>query len=134
MNGEMTIGDLARQVGVNVETIRYYERIGLLPNPARKSNGRRTYSLSNAQALTFIRKAREFGFSLEDIRVLLALRGPDNACSDVKAIAQRHLENLRAELQRTIRIERILSEAVDQCPGGATLNCTVLKTLETADA
>lgn len=131
---ELSIGELAGQVGVNIETIRYYERIGLLSIPPRASNGRRRYGPQSVEELRFVRKARDLGFRLEDIRALLALRGPDNACADVKALAQRHLEAVRAELQRAARTEKILADAIDQCPGGATVNCTVLRVLESSDA
>ena len=67
MSGEITIGGLAHRVGVNIETIRYYERIGLMPRPERRSSGRRTYNESAVRTLAFIRKARELSFSIEDI-------------------------------------------------------------------
>ena len=77
----MQIGDLSRQAGVNIETIRYYERIGVLPKPARQLNGRRTYSPVDAERLGFIRHARELGFDLPSIRILLALQErPEASC------------------------------------------------------
>jgi MerR family mercuric resistance operon transcriptional regulator len=133
MQGKLTTGELARRVGVNVETIRYYERAGLMPRAQRTASGRRAYDLGDLKTLAFIRKAREFGFHLEDVRALLALRGPDNACIDVKTIAQRHLAQVRAEMRRVIEVERILAEAVGRCPGGPTSACTVLKVLESTE-
>ena len=130
MQGAFTIGDLARRVGVNIETIRYYERAGLMPRPKRTSGGRRTYDESDLRTLGFIRKARELGFHIEDTRALLALRGADESCTDVRAIAQRRLEKLRAEMRRAGEVERILSDAVGRCSGGH--ECTVLKVLEHA--
>src|SRR3954469_14781732 len=118
MSREFTIGDLARRVGVNIETIRYYERVGLMPSPKRTISGRRKYDEGDAGTLTFIRKARELGFHIEDARALLALRSAEDACTDVKAIASRHLEQVRADLRRTIEVERLLSDALIHCPGG----------------
>ena len=132
MNSEITIGDLARRVGVNIETIRYYERIGLMPRPERTLTGRRMYDESDLRTLAFIRKARELGFHIEDTRALLALRGADDGCTDVKTIASRHLDKERAELRRAAEVERILSEAVGHCGGGPASGCTVLKVLEDA--
>jgi len=130
MQGAFTIGDLARRVGVNTETIRYYERVGLMPRPKRTSGGQRSYDESDLQTLGFIRRARELGFHIEDTRELLALRGADEACTIVKAIAQRQLEKVRAEVRRASEVERILSNAVGSCAGGRAGDCTVLKILE----
>jgi MerR family mercuric resistance operon transcriptional regulator len=132
MQDGLAIGELARRLGVNIETIRYYERAGLVPPPGRTPGGRRRYSESEVQTLAFIRKARALGFHLDDTRALLRLRGPDNACSDVSQIAQRHLEKVRADLRRTTEVERILAQAVAQCRGGTTRACPVLKILENA--
>jgi MerR family mercuric resistance operon transcriptional regulator len=132
MSSELTIGALARQVGVNLETIRYYERIGLMPRPKRTASGRRKYNENDRASLAFIRKARELGFALLDIRALLALR-TTGEFTDIKVLASRHLEKVRADLHRTIEIERMLAEAVARCPGGPASGCTVLKMLQTAE-
>ena len=132
MQGAFTIGDLARRIGVNIETIRYYERVGLMPRPKRTSGGQRTYDESDLRTLAFIRKARELDFQIEDTRALLACRGADGACTDVKAIAQRQLERVRAEMRRAGEVERILSNAVGHCSGGPASACPVLKVLEHA--
>ena len=133
MNKEIAIGGLAHRVGVNIETIRYYERIGLMPRPERKSSGRRTYNESAVRTLAFIRKARELSFGIEDIRTLLELRRTDDGCSDVKVIASRHLEKVRNEVRRATEVERILAQALEHCPGGGpSVSCTVLKVLENA--
>ena len=132
MQDGLTIGELARRVGVNIETIRYYERAGLMPPPRRTQGGRRKYSDSEVRTLAFIRKARALGFHLEDTRALLRLRGPDNACSDVTQIARRHLEKVRADLRRAMEVEQVLAQAVAQCGGGTTRACPVLKILENA--
>jgi len=130
---DWTIGDISQRSGVNVETIRYYEREGLMPRPPRTASGRRAYAPADLRTLTFIRKARELDFNLEETRALLALRGPDNSCTDVKAIAQKHLEKVRSQMTRIVEVERILSDAVARCPGGPTKNCTLLEFLEKAE-
>lgn len=127
MDRQRSISELARHAGTSAETIRYYEREGLMPRAARTQSGRRVYDDGDFRRLVFIRKARELGFTLGDVRALLA---PDNACADVKAIAQRHLDDVRAELRRIREIERILADAVTRCPGGATRHCTLLNILE----
>lgn len=129
-----TIGEISGRSGVPIETIRYYEREGVIPQPPRTTSGRRVYEPADLKTLTFIRKARELGFNLEEVRSLLALRGPDNCCTDVKAIAQKHLERVRAQKARIIEVERLLSDAVNRCPGGRTINCTLLEILEKAEA
>jgi MerR family mercuric resistance operon transcriptional regulator len=111
MQGAYTIGDLARRLGVNIETIRYYERVGLMPPPRRTSGRQRTYQEGDLRTLGFIRKARELGFHIEDTRALLALRGADEACTDVKAIAQRQLEKVRAELRSACTVLKVLERA-----------------------
>jgi MerR family mercuric resistance operon transcriptional regulator len=133
MSSEFTIGDLARRVGVNIETIRYYERVGIMPRPKRSMSGRRRYDESDFSTLTFIRKARELGFAVEDTRALLTLRNADDACPDVKPIAVRRLNEVRADLRRAMEVERLLSDALARCPGGGPENsCPVLKVLENA--
>jgi MerR family mercuric resistance operon transcriptional regulator len=126
-----TIGEISERSGVAVETIRFYEREGLVPRPPRTASGRRVYAPADVKTLTFIRNARKLGFNLEEVRSLLALRGPDNCCTDVKAIAQKHLERIRAQKANIVEIERILSDAVARCPGGRTIDCTLLEVLET---
>jgi MerR family mercuric resistance operon transcriptional regulator len=129
---DWTIGEIAHRAGVNVETIRYYEREGIMPQAPRTAGGRRLYAPDDLKTLTFIRKARDLGFNLDDTRALLALRGPDNECADVKAIALKHLEIVRRQKSRIIEVERLLSDAVARCPGGPTKNCSLLALLEPA--
>ena len=91
------IGELSRLSGVNIETIRYYERIKMLPTPPRTASGRRVYGATDLRILAFIRRARELGFSLDEIRALLRLGGPEKAsCREVREIAAHHLEGIRA--------------------------------------
>src|SRR5437879_7605351 len=93
------IGEVARLTGVNIETIRYYERIKMMPAPPRTASGRRLYGPAERRTLAFIRRSRDLGFALEEIRALLALGGPERAsCADVHKIANAHLTNVRSKL------------------------------------
>lgn len=128
----MTIGKLATATGVHLETIRYYERIKLMPPPARTRNGHRAYVGAHIQRLNFIRRSRELGFSIDDIRAMLALgESASEPCGEVKRIASAHLEQVRAKLAGLAKLERILAEAVACCSDGASPSCSVLAMLET---
>lgn len=127
----ITIGRLAGAAGVNLETIRYYERIGLIPPPPRTQGKHRAYTVEHVRRLTFIRRARELGFRIEDIRTLLALARPDHlSCGEVKQIASVHLQDVRAKLADLIRLEAILSASVEQCTGEQSASCPVLDFLD----
>jgi MerR family transcriptional regulator, mercuric resistance operon regulatory protein len=123
-----SIGELSRRTGVNVETIRYYDRLELFGKLPR-SSGRRVFGSRDLETLLFIRHCREMLFSMEDIRELLPLRGK-GPCSTVKTIACRHLEELRSRLKTLTALERKLGEAVSRCPGDASPDCTVLALLQ----
>ena len=126
----LTIGALSRKTGAKVPTIRYYEQIGLLPEPARTEGGQRRYAQSDLDRLSFVRHARQLGFSIDAIRELVGLADkPEGDCNDVDSIARRQLrqveqriaclEALRGELQRMLR----------DCTGGKTSDCRVLEVL-----
>lgn len=126
----MTIGRLARKTGVNLETIRYYERVGIMPAPDRTAGGHRSYAESHARRLAFIRRARELGFSLAEIRTLLDLAEPGGtSCAQVEAIAQAHLESVRAKQTDLARLEHILADTVSRCSGTTSPSCPVLDML-----
>ena len=126
----ISIGELSKHSGVNIETIRYYERINILPAPSRTASGRRVYGGAEKRTLCFIRRARELGFTLEEIRALLALGGPEvAACADVHRIASAHLASVRGKLTDLIKLEAFLAETVAQCSGDATPGCPVLDIL-----
>jgi MerR family mercuric resistance operon transcriptional regulator len=128
----LTIGQLAAAAGVNLETVRYYERINLMPPPARTANGHRAYEQSHVRRLAFIRRARELGFGIEQIRTLLALAGPSRiSCAEAQKIAQAHLDEVRAKLADLARLESILAGTVSQCVGGPAPSCPVLDMLGT---
>jgi MerR family mercuric resistance operon transcriptional regulator len=126
----LTIGVLARATGASIETIRYYERIGLMPRPPRTDGGRRAFGAESLAALNFIRRCRELGFSLDDIRELLAQREAQPCCASVKAIAMRHLETVRAKLRDLTEMEAGLAQLVARCSGEPTGDCAALGTLD----
>ncbi|MES3027704.1 MAG: helix-turn-helix domain-containing protein [Pseudomonadota bacterium] len=129
----LTIGRLAAEAGVNLETIRYYERVGVMPEPDRTSGGHRQYTAEHRQRLGFIRRARELGFSLDDIRALIALDGPGRGtCAEVEPIAATHLASVRAKIADLIRLEVILDNAVRRCAGGTSPSCPVIEALGAA--
>ena len=125
------IGELSRHSGVNIETIRYYERAKMLPPPPRTASGRRVYDSTHLRTLTFIRRSRGLGFSLDEIRALLRLGGPEKAsCREVRAIATHHLEDIRAKLADLKKLERLLATTVARCSGRTAPDCPVLDILD----
>jgi MerR family transcriptional regulator, mercuric resistance operon regulatory protein len=127
----VTIGKLSRVTGVNIETIRYSEKVKVLPAPARAGNGRRTYGPTETRILVFIRRARELGFSLDEIRALLRLGGPGKAsCGEVRKIAAHHLTDIRTKISDLRKLERLLSKTVAQCTGTSAPECPVLDILD----
>jgi MerR family mercuric resistance operon transcriptional regulator len=115
---------------VNVETIRYYERVGLLAKPARTSSGYRSYRPRDVERLTFIRRARELGFSLDEVRRLLGLAdGKSRSCRQVRDIAAEHLSDVRTKLGDLQRLERVLADLVSACADGTLPACPLLETL-----
>ena len=129
--GNLPIGELSRRSGVNIETIRYYERIKMLPKPPRTASGRRSYGAMDVRILAFIRRARELGFSLNEIRALIRLGGPEKAtCREVRAIAAHHLGDIRTKLGDLKKLERLLAKTVAQCSGTTAPHCPVLDILD----
>src|SRR5215469_4474612 len=127
----LPIGQLSELTGVNIETIRYYERTKVLPAPARTASGRRLYRWAEVRTLAFLRRGRELGFSLDDIRALLRLGGPEKAsCRDVRNIAAHHLDDIRAKIGDLRKLERLLAKTVAQCTGTTAPDCPVLDILD----
>ncbi|MEW6768145.1 MAG: helix-turn-helix domain-containing protein [Pseudomonadota bacterium] len=125
------IGELSRLTGVNIETIRYYEKIKMLEPPPRTEGGRRVYGSTETRVLAFIRRGRELGFGLDDIRVLLALRGPGKAsCADVRKVAAHHLDDIRTKIGDLRKLERLLAKTIAQCSGSEVPDCPVLDILD----
>ncbi len=129
-SGGIQIGELSRRSGCNIETIRYYERIGLLP-PAARSIGRyRVYETVDVRRLGFIRRARELGFKLEEVRALLALSAnAEGACAEVRELAAGHLAEVRAKIVDLQAMERVLADAVERCAADDLRGCPVIDAL-----
>ncbi len=127
----LPIGELSRQSGVNIETIRYYERIKVLPAPPRTANGRRVYGPAETRTLAFIRRSRELGFTLDEIRTLLALSADNSqgACAEVSELATGHLAEIRAKIADLRAMERVLADAVRRCDAGEVPGCPLIDTL-----
>ena len=112
----LKIGALAAQTGTNAPTIRYYESIGLLPPASRQGGGQRLYGADDVRRLTFIRRCREFGFSVEQVRDLAGLVEDDaRCCTDARDIAQAHLGRLRAKLAELRALEQEIAAFVERC-------------------
>jgi MerR family mercuric resistance operon transcriptional regulator len=124
---------LATLTGCNLETIRYYEKVGLLPAPPRSANGYRVYPPDLVRRLRFILRARDLGFSMEEIRSLLSLtdRGIQT-CAEVQARTEVHLADTRRRIADLRRMERILAKTISECSGGAVPECAVLEILESS--
>lgn len=126
----MRIGQLAEFTGCNIETIRYYEREGILPQPARSANNYRLYGEPHRRRLLFVRRARELGFSLDEVRRLLALiDGGRYTCAEVKAVGENHLADVRRKIADLQRLEGALRELIAGCSGCDTPDCSMLEIL-----
>lgn len=122
--------DLARLTGCNLETIRYYENIGVMPEPPRTPKNYRAYDDSHVARLRFVMRSRDLGFTLEEIRDLLGLvDGKVGTCADVQVLAARHIDSVHAKIADLQRIEKVLSETVSQCTGDDVPECAVIDAL-----
>ncbi len=123
-------GELARRTGCNLETIRYYEKIGLMPEPPRNASGYRLYDQGHAKRLGFILRGRQLGFEIEEIRGLLELiDGGSQTCAEVKARTERHLANVHAKIADLQRIEQVLARTAAQCSGDMVPECPIVEAL-----
>ena len=131
---EIRIGELSRRTGCNIETIRYYERIRLLPRPPRSASRYRLYDIDAVRRLAFVRRARELGFALDEIRALLTLSGgqASDTCAEVRNLAATHLAEIRAKIADLRAMERVLSAAVRCCDRGEAPGCPLIDTLSAA--
>ena len=126
----LSIGELSRRTGVHIETIRYYEKVKMLPPPPRTEGGWRVYGSSQTRSLTFIRRARELGFTLDEIRTLLDLSEPGRAsCAEVQKLTTIHLDEVRAKIADLHRLEAILAGALERCLVEPAPACPVLDML-----
>jgi MerR family mercuric resistance operon transcriptional regulator len=132
----LTIGKVARSAGLAIDTVRYYEREGLLQKPARTPSGYRQYSSDAVKRLQFIRQAKELGFTLSEIRELLALKvAPGKSCADVRSRAEAKIANVEQRIEQLNRMKRALTKLAAACSGrGPTSECPILEALETRDS
>lgn len=126
----LTIGILAKRTGTNVQTIRYYEQIGLMPEPGRTEGGQRRYGDAELDRLAFIRHARQLGFALDAIRELLDLSDtPDHSCAHVDSIAKKQLKQVETRIVRLEALRVELRRMITDCAGGSIADCRVLEVL-----
>lgn len=124
------IGATARESGVNIETIRYYERIGLMPEPGRTAGGNRQYDHDHLKRLSFIRRSRDLGFSIAEIRTLLdMIDRKDVTCRDVHALTRTHLASVKDKIAHLRRLERVLDRMAEECARGDVPDCPVIDAL-----
>ncbi len=133
----MKIGELARRTGTNTPTVRYYEQIGLLPAAERRDGGQRRYGAADVERLTFIRRCRDFGLSIEQVRTLVTLiQDRERSCLEARDLARDHLATVRTRLEEMKALERSIAafaaECELACAGGPGPDCVVLDDLRRA--
>ena len=126
-------GSLAKRTGVNSETVRYYEKIGLMPIPARSNSGYRIYDQTHLKRLSFIRRSRELGYTLQEIRELLELvDGGDYTCAEVRDRTMRHLDDVAKKIRDLQKMQRTLKTMASKCDGGLVPECPIVDALYSA--
>ena len=126
----LTRGEVSKRAGCHIETVRYYERIGLLPPPPRSKGGHRIYNGDHLKRLHFICRSRELGFTLHQVRGLLRLVDGDSyTCAEVKELTLDHVAEVRRKLVDLRKMERVLKEMAAQCEGGTVPYCPIIDTL-----
>jgi len=126
----IAIGRLSKHTGTNIETIRYYERVGLLPAPPRSSGGYRLYGIDHLKRLNFVRRARALGFSIGEVRTLFRLADErKRPCAEVRVVADAHLKDVRAKIADLRRMERVLKATIARCASGERSACPVIEAL-----
>jgi Cu(I)-responsive transcriptional regulator len=126
----MKIGELSRATGTNIETIRYYERIGLLPEPDRTAANYRSYGDAHRARLAFVRHSRDLGFTIEEVRSLLDLSDdPTRECDEADRIATRHLEQVEEKIAQLTLLRDELARIIGRCRGGIAADCRVIEAL-----
>ncbi len=127
---EFTIGELSRLTQVKIETIRYYEKIGIMPNPPRSSGGYRMYSTPHLERLSFVRRSRELGFSQPEVRKLLTLVDEHKyTCAEVREMTATHLSTVRNKIKDLRKLEKALANMVSECDGGDIPDCPIVDVL-----
>ncbi len=131
MQQTLRTGEVARAAGVNVETLRYYERRGILAEPTRRRSGQREYPADTVDIVRFIKRAQELGFTLAEIEDLLALReSRSRACGDVRAAATTKIAEIEAKIRNLRAIKRALTTLVKSCDGESERECPILEALD----
>ncbi len=124
----LTIGKLAEATGTKVETVRYYERAGLIAPPARTPGNYRSYRMEDLERLRFIRRTRDLGFSLEEVRALLDMAVQrDRDCGTVDELANRHLKEIDHKIADLTALRRELAGVISSCAGGTMAECRILE-------
>ena len=132
VDAPLTRGELAKRSGCNLETIRFYEKIGLLLPPKRSPGGHRRYSEDDQRRLRFIRRGRQLGLSIDEIRSLLSLSDSKTyTCREINDLTVEHIANIRTKIADLVRLESTLVEISDKCSGGAVPECPVIDALWT---
>jgi len=125
-----TIGELGKATGTKVETVRYYERIGLLPKPPRTAGNYRSYGQEQMDRLSFIRRARDLGFSLDQVRALLDLSDHrERDCATVDGLARQHLGAVERKIADLTALQRELTALIRSCKGGSVADCRIIDAL-----
>lgn len=133
MKATFSIGELAKAVDTKVETVRYYEKSGLLPRPARTAGNYRVYERVHLERLSFIRRGRDLGFSLDEVRTLLTLADDrKRSCAEVDRIARTHLAEIERKLSDLDRLRKELKQLVDHCRHGSVAECKIIEALAPA--
>lgn len=131
----LTIGQLARQTGTNAATIRYYETVGLLQPPRRSGGNYRYYSAQDQRRLVFVRRARELGFSIDQVRELIALgEQSEHECSSVDDVVKAHIADIARRVRDLQALQGELERMIGNCPGGRVADCRVLEALQPKSA
>ncbi len=129
-NQGLLIGEISRRTGVNIETIRYYERIEVMPKPRRNEGGQRLYDEPQLNRLGFIKRSRELGFSLKEICILLTLvDSGEMTCGEVHALTVEHLREVKSKIADLRKLERALKNLAAQCSLGDVSDCPIVETL-----
>ena len=130
-NGNVfAIGEMSRRTGVNIETVRYYEKIGLMPKPNRSEGGNRLYNHVQLQRLFFIKRCREIGFSQSEIKALLSMVDHENiTCAEVHRVTTAHVADIRQRIKDLRKLEKVLTQMANECSRGDVPECPIIETL-----
>lgn len=124
------IGEMSRQTGVGIETIRYFEKIGMMPTPSRSEGGNRRYTTVHLQRLFFINRCRQIGFSQNEIKTLLSMvDSKDVTCSEVHNITVEHIRDIKKKIRDLRKLEKVLAQMANECSRGDIPDCPIIETL-----